>query len=390
MVQKKCIFVGMKRILLLLASLCFFAVTVLVCMTACHTDMPGQPGSDAYQQALNENVRSQKNSDKVILLVAYGSTWQQAFDAYDATVEAYKKAFPSYDVFLAFSSSICINRAAAGENAADGAEIRNYYAPSRWLTAFAQKGVRYSEIVIQSLQVTRNKAYTQVTDCIKDFATNVSGDIDKDYLSQVKLKLGVPLLSEDYSDVRALARALNALYKEQAATDVVVFMGHGNPDDCDTFGDNVRYTQLEETLHALSPQYFVGTKDMMGNFKTDVYKRIAAAGLNTGTRKLYLHPLLAVDGSIGHVDLAGDDVPEVFEGKSYTFADLLAEAGDDGDVEDCSWKKFFGAPGSGFTCDNSTLIEKGLLELPTVRELWINHTQAAIQGVPLMYETITD
>ncbi len=51
----------------------------------------------------------------------------------------------------------------------------------------------------------------------------------------------------------------------------------------------------------------------------------------------------------------------------------------------CSWKVFFNAKGSGLTCDNSTMIEKGLLELPTVRQIWMNHTQDAINGEPLDY-----
>ena len=56
-----------------------------------------------------------------------------------------------------------------------------------------------------------------------------------------------------------------------------------------------------------------------------------------------------------------------------------------GEVEDCSWKVYFGAPGSGFTCNNTTIIDKGLLELPTIRQIWMNHTQAAINGAPLDY-----
>lgn len=339
----------------------------------------------AYQRAVNETVKSQKSHDRVILLVAFGSTWQQAFDAFDATVDAYKKAFPSYDVFLSFSSAICINRAAAGENAADGAEIRNYYAPPFWLTAFAQKGVMYREIVVQSLQVIPGEEYTRVINYIKDFANNANGDLDDDYLSSVILKLGVPLLQEEESDVNAVARALDALYKTQAANDVVAFMGHGNPDSYDTYKANIRYSQLEEALQAINPHYFVGTVDMMENFKPHVYERMVEAGLNTGNRKVYLHPLMSIDGDHGHNDMAGDDLPEKFEGKSYTFSDLMDEANEEGEVEDCSWKVFFGAKGSGFVCDNSTMIEKGLLELPTIRQIWMNHTQNAINGEPLDY-----
>ena len=360
------------------------AMMALLMAASCSDINPGNNYA-VYQDAVNKTVKKEKKSDKVILLVAFGSTWQQAFDAFDETVAAYKSKFSGYDVFLSYSSAICINRAAAGENAADGAEVRNYYAPPFWLNAFAQKGVQYKEIVVQSLQVIPGEEYTRVINYIKDFANNANGDISDEYLSKVVLKLGVPLLQDEEKDVKDVAKALNDLYKNQASKDVVAFMGHGNPDSYDTYKANVRYTQLEEALQALSPNYFVGTVDMMENFKTHVYERMVAPGLNTGNKKVYLHPLMSIDGDHGHNDMAGDDLPEKFEGKSYTIADLLAEANDEGEVEDCSWKVFFGAKGSGFVCDNSTMIEKGLLELTSIRQIWINHTQDAINGEPLDY-----
>ncbi|MBR1539278.1 MAG: sirohydrochlorin cobaltochelatase, partial [Bacteroidales bacterium] len=270
-----------KRFALLLIA--FAAVG----MTACDPVENEQYNYTAYQKAVNETVKKQKKNNKAILLVAFGSTWQQAFDAFDTTVDAYKKAFPSYDVYLSFSSAICINRAAAGENAADGAEVRNYYAPPFWLTAFAQKGVMYNEIVVQSLQVIPGEEYTRVINYIKDFANNSNGDIDDDYLAGVTLKLGVPLLQDADKDVTAVARALDNLYKTQAASDLVAFMGHGNPDSYDTYKANVRYTQLEEALQAINPHYFVGTVDMMENFKTNVWARMTANGITSG--KVYCH-----------------------------------------------------------------------------------------------------
>ena len=371
----------MKTRFFVFALLAFLAFSFVSCEPATND----QYNYTAYQRAVNETVKAQKKNNKAILLVAFGSTWQQAFDAFDATVDAYKKAFPSYDVYLSFSSAICINRAAAGENAADGAEIRNYYAPPFWYTAFAQKGIMYNEIVTQSLQVIPGEEYSRVVNYIKDFANNANGDLDDDYLSRVILKLGVPLLQDADKDVPAVAKALDALYKGQAANDIVAFMGHGNPDSYDTYKANIRYTQLEEALQEFNPHYFVGTVDMMENFKTHVYDRMADAGLNKSNRKVYLHPLMSIDGDHGHNDMAGDDLPEKFEGKSYTFSQLMAEANDEGEVEDCSWKVFFNADGSGFTCNNSTMIEKGLLELPTVRQIWMNHTQDAINGDPLDY-----
>ena len=360
------------------------AIIAGVSFTACDDDDDNNiivNNYTTYQRIVNETVKSQKKNDKVILLVAFGSTWEQAFDAFDETIEAYKDEFDGYDVFLSYSSAICINRAAAGENT----EPRNYYAPPFWLTAFAQKGVMYNEIVVQSLQVIPGEEYTRVINYIKDFANNANGDLDDEYLSEVTLKLGVPLLQSKDDDVPAVAAALDALYGDKATTDIVAFMGHGNPDSYDTYKANVRYTQLEEALQALKPNYFVGTVDMMENFKTHVYSRMQTNGLTGSNKKVYCHPLMSIDGDHGHNDMAGDDLPEDVDADNYTFTQLQAMANEEGEVEDTSWKMYFGAQGSGLVCNNSTMIEKGLLELPSILQIWMNHTQDAIDGEPLDY-----
>ncbi|MBQ9499472.1 MAG: sirohydrochlorin cobaltochelatase [Bacteroidaceae bacterium] len=334
-------------------------------------EVPADNAFTRYQNAVTENVKKSKSHDKAILLVAFGSTWEQAYNAFDDAVAAYKAEFPEYDVFLSFSSAICINRAAAGENVAS----RNFYAPNYWLTAFAQEGVKYSEIVVQSLQVIPGEEYTRVINYIKDFANNSNGDLDDDYLANVTLKLGVPLLQDADVDVPAVAKELNTIYSEIAKDNYILFMGHGNPDSYDTYKANVRYTQLEEALQALNPHYFVGTVDMMDNFKTDVYERMQAKGFKSGT--VYCHPLMSIDGDHGHNDMAGDDIQE----GATKFSDL--EANEEGEVEDTSWKVYFSL--AGYTCNDETMIEKGLLELPTVRAVWMQHTTDAIAGEPLDY-----
>ena len=40
---------------------------------------------ERYQREVDKVVRSQKKNSKAILLVAFGSTWQQAYDAFDLT-----------------------------------------------------------------------------------------------------------------------------------------------------------------------------------------------------------------------------------------------------------------------------------------------------------------
>ena len=322
-----------------------------------------------YQKIVTDDVKSNKKHNKVILLVAFGSTWDQAYDAFDTTIDAYKAAFGDYDVFLSYSSAICINRAAAGENT----DPRFYYAPPFWLNAFAAEGVQYDEIVVQSLQVIPGEEYTRVINYIKDFANNANGDLDDDYLANVSVKLGVPLLQDAEEDVPLVAKELNALYSDEAAEGVVAFMGHGNPDTYDTYKANVRYTQLEEALQTYSKNYFVGTVDMMGNFKTNVWARMTANGINNG--KVYLHPLMSIDGDHGHNDMAGDD-DENWDGEKFT-------PNEEGEVEDTSWKMYF--QHLGYECNDDTVLPFGLLELPTVRQVWMNHTQDAIDGDPLDY-----
>ena len=358
----------MKKIKSLLLAM--LTIMAGISFTACSDDDDDNKSNyEIYQEAVSSTVKAQKKHNKAILLVAFGSTWQQAYDAFDGTIDAYKQQFPDYDVFLSFSSAICINRAAAGENV----DPRKFYAPNFWLNAFAADGVKYDEIVVQSLQVIPGEEYTRVINYIKDFANNNNGDLDDTYLSNVKLKLGVPLLQDADADVAAVAKELNTLYKDKASNSVVAFMGHGNPDSYDTYKANVRYTQLETALQKYSKNYFVGTVDMMDNFKTNVLERMQKAGIKSGT--VYCHPLMSIDGDHGHNDMAGDD-DAWDEKKGY-------EANDEGEVEDTSWKKYFSH--NGYTCDNSTMIEKGLLELQTIRAIWMKHTKEAIAGEPLDY-----
>ena len=309
-----------------------------------------------YQDAVDAQINKQNN--EAILLVAFGSTWDQAFDAFDATIDAYKKAFPKADVYLSYSSAICINRAAAGENT----KPRNFYAPNFWLHGLG--AAKYSTITVQSLQVIPGEEFTRVINYIKDFANNSLGDLDDKYLSEVTIKLGLPLLAAE-EDVTVAATTLNQLYSAKAAQGVVAFMGHGNPDSYDTYKANIRYNQLEEELQKFSPNYFVGTVDAPDNYKVQVLERMQEAGITSG--KVYLHPLMSIAGDHAHNDMGGDD------GEDMDPAEY--EYNDEGEIEDLSWKCFFSQ--NGYTCGESELIMKGLLEVEPIRALWMNHTREA-------------
>lgn len=312
-----------------------------------------------YQSAVDNQVIKSKKHDKAILLVAFGSTWQNSFKAFDKTIEAYKKEFDDCDVYMSFSSAICINRASAGEHAKDEgedkAEIRNYYAPNFWLHAMGS--AKYKEITVQSLQVIPGEEYSRVINYIKDFANNNLGDLNDQYLSEVTLKLGTPLLNNT-ADVANVAKIINNLCKKEAKEGVVAFMGHGNPDSYDTYKANVRYKELEDALQAYSKNYFVGTVDMPDNYKHNVYERMVSAGIKDG--KIALYPLMSIAGDHAHNDMAG-------AGSEYWDAS-------DEESEDNSWNEYFSHKGYN---TNSHML--GLLEMEDIRNVWIEHTKNPVE-----------
>ena len=322
----------------------------------------------------NDNLVAQKKSaskkDVAVLLVAFGSTWNNAFLAFDQTIKAYESAFPEADVYMSFSSDICINRASIGENVDDNGNIvkRDYYEPRYLLHAIG--AAKYSKIYVQSLQVIPGEEFAAVVASVKKFMNNgyiASAHLDDEYLAELQEKenifLGMPLLNDPEVDVPEVAKQLNILYQNEAKQGAVAFMGHGNPDNYDTFKANVRYTQLEEALQKLNPNYFVGTVDMADNYKQDVKDRMSDGNVKSG--KIYLHALMSIAGDHAHNDMAG-------EGEDYWDAT-------DPESEDNSWFEYFNHNGFDaiVSMPAGNKHPQGLLELQSVRNIWIQHTKNA-------------
>ena len=323
----------------------------------------------SYNDSIVAAQKAKSKKDVAVLLVAFGSTWDNAFKAFDKTKAAYESAFPNADVYVCFSSDICINRASAGENIDDDGNIvkRDYYEPRYLLHAIG--AAKYSKIYVQSLQVIPGEEFAAVVASVKKFMNNgyiASAHLDDAYLAMLAedeaIFLGMPLLNDSIEDVKEVAKQLNELYKNEEG--VVAFMGHGNPDTYDTFKANIRYTQLEKALQAYDAnKYFVGTVDMPNNYKQDVWERMKAKGVMNG--KINLHALMSIAGDHAHNDMAG-------EGAEYWDAD-------EPESEDNSWFEFF--KNNGYTpivsMPSTNKHPQGLLELEGVRNVWINHTKNA-------------
>ena len=354
-----------------LATIAFALVAPL--FTACGDDDDNETIENIVSEyTVNDKMvadqKAKSKKDVAVLLVAFGSTWNNAFLAFDKTKTAYEAAFPQADVYVCFSSDICINRASAGENTDDNGNIvkRDYYEPRYLLHAIG--AAKYSKIYVQSLQVIPGEEFAAVVASVKKFMNNgyiASAHLDDAYLAKLEenkaIFLGMPLLNDPEADIPEVAKQLNALYKDEVAQGAVAFMGHGNPDNYDTFKANVRYTQLEQELQKLNTKYFVGTVDMPGNYKQDVMARMEAKSITSG--KVYLHALMSIAGDHAHNDMAG-------EGDEYWNPM-------DPENEDNSWFEFFSHK------DYETIVPKvglhplGLLELEGVRNVWIQHTKDA-------------
>ena len=372
--------------------------TLILCaaVTACSKDDKennsanggaNEPASrfEQYQQAVNNIVNSQKRSDKVILLVAFGSTWEQAYDTFDKVIDDYKNdpRFQGWDVFLSFSSAICINNARAGENV----DPKDFYDPEHFLTAIGKAG--YKKIIVQSLQVIPGEEYRRVRDSyVKDFMNNRNGDFTDAYMKSIdrQVAIGTPLMAEE-SDAQTLATTLNDEPDVQAAVQqgIVAFMGHGNPVGYDYYGGNIRYLQLEKYLRAIPTvghKYYVGTVDMADTYAENVLEHIEGGTFTyqvgslaetvtypaNNATQAQLFVLMSIAGDHAHNDMADANDPESWF-SLFNAAGITTKAEETNFTEIC-WKNYDPTQ-EGYI--------PGLAERSAVRGLWKDHTQAAIE-----------
>ena len=358
------------------------AVALMTAMsfTACSDDDNDNSSNyQKYQQEVTNMVNKQKKNDKVILLVAFGSTWEQAYDTFEKVVDDYKANFSGWDVYLSFSSIECINNARAGENVAP----KDYYDPEHWLNAIGQAG--YKQIVVQSLQVIPGEEYRNVRDSyVKNFMNNKNGNFTTAYLKSLdrNVVIGTPLMAEK-EDAEALAEVLNkeSDIKAAVAEGIVAFMGHGNPEGYDYYGGNIRYVQLEQYLRAINKNYYVGTVDMDQTLIDDVLENIAGRDVtyqvgainidvtyaeNTA-KKAQLYPLMSIAGDHAHNDMADEEDEESWY-SMFNAAGIETAAYETTFKEAC-WKKY--QAGDDYI--------PALAERSAVRKLWMNHTKDAIE-----------
>lgn len=184
---------------------------------------------DTKMTAVTQEVRAKKSTDKALLLVSFGSTWDAPQQSFKEMIKSFKAKFPDRDVYFSFTSEICMTRCAQ--------KGWKYYAPKFYLEALGSAG--YKDIAVQSLHVIPGEEYLRVLGYVKDFH-NYSLLNGKTPFAGVTVYLAGPLLHEEVDCDKVAAELHKIFGKDVKAGKLVCFMGHGNPAGMDFHNGNSR------------------------------------------------------------------------------------------------------------------------------------------------------
>lgn len=285
------------------------------------TEPEVQPDSETEETQTQEEATQE--GDALILVVSFGTSYN---DSRDITIGAIEKsieeAFPEYPVRRAFTAQIIIDKLAER----DGLEIDN-------VTQALDRAVAdgFKTLIVQPTHLMNGLEYTDLVNELKEY----EGDFDK-------IALGEPLLSSD-ADYEAVIQAITEDTKSyDDGETAIVYMGHGTEAE-----SNQIYAAMQDKLTAAGyTNYYVGTVEAEPTLD-DVVKALKEAGTY---KKVVMQPLMVVAGDHANNDMAGD--------------------------EEDSWKTTLEA--EGFEVESRLT---GLGELSGIRDVYIQHTQAAIDSL---------
>jgi sirohydrochlorin cobaltochelatase len=260
--------------------------------------------------------------EKELLVISFGTSFNDSRRLTIGAIEgALEKAFPDWSVRRGFTADIVINHV----KSRDGEVIDSV---KESLDRAVANGVK--TLVVQPTHLMNGFEYT---DLEKDLAAYAD--------SFDKVVLGQPLLTSD-DDFSRVADAIVAATKQYDDGETAIcFMGHGTEAD-----SNAVYAKMQRLLADKGcANYYIGTVEAEPSVQ-DVLAAVKAGSY----RKVVLEPLMIVAGDHANNDMAGD--------------------------EEDSWKSIFEGAGYEVTC-----ILRGLGELEPIRELFVEHAQAAIASV---------
>ena len=304
---------------------------------------PDYFGRDTGDASKDDPLNEDNIGENEILVVSFGTSFNNSRAEDIGGVEkALQAAYPDWSVRRAFTAQIIINHV----QARDDEKIDNM---DQALERAVDNGVK--NLVVQPTHLMHGAEYDELTEAVENY---------KDKFESVKI--AEPLLGEVGADETAInedkaavAEAITAEAVKTAGFDSLdaakeegtafVFMGHGTSHTA-----KISYSQMQAQMEQLGYEnVFIGTVE--GEPEDTACEAVIEKLKNAGYKKVILRPLMVVAGDHANNDMAGDD--------------------------DDSWKSQFEASGAFDSIDTQIA---GLGEIDAIQQLYVAHTQAAIDA----------
>ena len=304
---------------------------------------PDYFGRDTGDASKDDPLNEDNIGENEILVVSFGTSFNDSRAEDIGGVEkALQAAYPDWSVRRAFTAQIIINHV----QARDDEKIDNM---DQALERAVDNGVK--NLVVQPTHLMHGAEYDELTEAVENY---------KDKFESVKI--AEPLLGEVGADETAInedkaavAEAITAEAVKTAGFDSLdaakeegtafVFMGHGTSHTA-----KISYSQMQAQMGQLGYEnVFIGTVE--GEPEDTACEAVIEKLKNAGYKKVILRPLMVVAGDHANNDMAGDD--------------------------DDSWKSQFEASGVFDSIDTQIA---GLGEIDAIQQLYVAHTQAAIDA----------
>ena len=304
---------------------------------------PDYFGRDTGDASKDDPLNEDNIGENEILVVSFGTSFNDSRAEDIGGVEkALQAAYPDWSVRRAFTAQIIINHV----QARDDEKIDNM---DQALERAVDNGVK--NLVVQPTHLMHGAEYDELTEAVENY---------KDKFESVKI--AEPLLGEVGADETAInedkaavAEAITAEAVKTAGFDSLdaakeegtafVFMGHGTSHTA-----KISYSQMQAQMEQLGYEnVFIGTVE--GEPEDTACEAVIEKLKNAGYKKVILRPLMVVAGDHANNDMAGDD--------------------------DDSWKSQFEASEAFDSIDTQIA---GLGEIDAIQQLYVAHTQAAIDA----------
>ena len=258
-------------------------------------------------------------SKKALMIVSFGTSFDEAMPAIVNIEETCRKAFPDYDFYRAFTSGMIIRKLKKTKNTV----IDN---PQEVMEKLAAAG--YEEVLCQPTHIINGMEYEKMMGMLAPYKDRIP-----------VIRAGKPLLTEEEDYRKACQIVMQELSRPLHKDEAFVLMGHGTEHYA-----NSAYCQFENMLRDLGYENtYVGTVEGFPGLDY-VIRRMKIRGI----RKVYLMPLMIVAGDHARNDLAG------------------AEAD--------SWDSLLQAEGF-----ETEVFLKGMGEMDGIAQLFVEHLKAAKQ-----------